>query len=204
MFGLFSSKKAPSPVHTPVEGDTPAPDAPPTPAPESVANTERITAAEPSPMIVSDTPMAMDGMVDGPPVLLPEDLPALIRSVPAQTLYEYTLFHLPNTSEPTLSALVAFFALLTPPPVLHCVRCHSAFTDVENNERACRVAHDDESAEVERVGVGRRGAGATFETRWGCCGKTVEGDGDQGPPDGWCYEGAHTVCCPRSRARLVF
>jgi hypothetical protein len=28
---------------------------------------------------------------------------------------------------------------------------------------------------------------------WGCCGKTVEGDGDMGPPDGWCYEGMHTV-----------
>lgn len=62
------------------------------------------------------------------------------------------------------------------------------------------VPHDDESALVERVGlttkkVGRRRAeGMEYETLWGCCGKLTEGNGDQGPPDGWCYEGKHTVC----------
>ncbi|KAG2066423.1 hypothetical protein BDR04DRAFT_1106737 [Suillus decipiens] len=34
---------------------------------------------------------------------------------------------------------------------------------------------------------------AAYETLWGCCGRTVEGTGDMGPPDGWCYEGRHTV-----------
>jgi len=36
---------------------------------------------------------------------------------------------------------------------------------------------------------------------WQCCGKTVEGDGDQGPPDGWCYEGKHTTDIKRARWR---
>lgn len=59
------------------------------------------------------------------------------------------------------------------------------------------MAHDDDAAEVERVGKGRLSlggeGGARYETLWGCCGRTVEGDGDMGPPDGWCYEGKHTV-----------
>ena len=85
----------------------------------------------------------------------------------------------------------------------HCVRCHKDFTDVENTDRSCLVPHDDESAEVERVGRSRKvGAaeGPVYETLWGCCGKTVEGDGDQGPPDGWCYEGKHTVCPALARS----
>ncbi len=53
------------------------------------------------------------------------------------------------------------------------------------------MPHDDESAIVDRI---RTGLGAEYETLWGCCGRTVDGDGDQGPPDGWCYEGKHTVC----------
>lgn len=60
---------------------------------------------------------------------------------------------------------------------------------MENDDRSCLIGHDDDSAEVERVG---RASGG-YETLWGCCGKTVEGDGDMGPPDGWCYEGKHTV-----------
>jgi hypothetical protein len=146
-------------------------------------------------MMIPETPI-------GQPILGVEDLPALLQSVPPQTLHAYTLSHLPNAPPHIASSLAIFYALLTPPPVLHCVRCHSSFTDVENSDRACRIAHDDESAEVERVGVGgarkRRAGGvisegATYETNWGCCGKTVEGDGGEGPPDGWCYEGAHTV-----------
>jgi hypothetical protein len=128
--------------------------------------------------------------------LHPDDLPYLIRSVPPQTLHAYTLSHLPNASPPVLAALATFFSVLTPPPTLHCVRCHSSFNEVQNDDRACRVAHDDESAEVARIAAGRRasGEGALYETLWACCGKTVEGDGSEGPPDGWCYEGAHTVC----------
>ncbi|KAJ7903491.1 hypothetical protein B0H14DRAFT_3851293 [Mycena olivaceomarginata] len=60
----------------------------------------------------------------------------------------------------------------------------------------CLVGHDDDSAEVERVGKG-----AGYETLWGCCGKTVDGDGDMGPPDGWCYEGMHTTDPKRARFR---
>jgi len=101
------------------------------------------------------------------------------------------------------------------------MRCHKDFVEVENDDRSCLVPHDDESAEVERVGInlnlsfvggdgkgGKRrgkgrtgGEGSTFETLWGCCGKVVEGDGDQGPPDGWCYEGKHTTDTKRARFR---
>ena len=41
-----------------------------------------------------------------------------------------------------------------------------------------------------------------YET-YGCCGKTVEGEGDLGPPDGWCYEGMHTVSQVKSIAYLA-
>ncbi|KAF4575357.1 hypothetical protein EYR40_004901 [Pleurotus pulmonarius] len=124
----------------------------------------------------------------------------LIRSVPAKTLYDYSLSRLrPSSPAPTadgslppqmLAGLTAFFSSLTPPPTLHCVRCHKFYMDVENDDRACRVSHDDDSAEVDR-----------HETLWECCGKTVEGDGDMGPPDGWCYEGMHTTDVKRARFR---
>lgn len=134
----------------------------------------------------------------------PTALHALIASVPAQTLHSYTLKHLssaPSSSIPfqtgttlpspqTLTILTQFFASLTPPPRLHCVRCHRNFFELENTDRSCTVAHDDDSAIVERI---RTGLGTEYETLWGCCEKTVEGDGDMGPPDGWCYEGKHTV-----------
>jgi len=135
----------------------------------------------------------------------------LVASVPAKTLHQYTLSKLraaanPSTSttsehhlpRATLAAVADFYADLHPPPKLHCVRCHKEYVEVENDDRSCTVAHDDESTFVERVGRGaRRGRGgedgSEYETLWQCCGKTVEGDGDQGPPDGWCYEGKHTV-----------
>jgi hypothetical protein len=121
----------------------------------------------------------------------PEALHALISTIPAKTLHAYVLAHLPTTSPDTLAALAAFFATLTPPPRLHCVRCHSDYTEIENTDRSCHVPHDDDSAYVERVGLGR--GTSEYETQYGCCGKTVEGEGDLGPPDGWCYEGMHTV-----------
>ncbi|KAL6309819.1 hypothetical protein BKA93DRAFT_723159 [Sparassis latifolia] len=137
-----------------------------------------------------------------------ESLSALIASIPAKTLHAYVLARLPAAPGPALPVLHAFFAHLAPPPRLHCVRCHKDYVDVENDDRSCLVAHDDESAEVERVGRtanrDRRPAGdpgSTYETLWGCCGKTVEGDGDQGPPDGWCYEGKHTTDAKRARFR---
>ena len=146
-----------------------------------------------------------------------------IASVPAKTLHQYALSKLraatnlstSSTSEhhlshETLAAVADFFADLHPPPKLHCVRCHRDYVEVENDDRGCTVAHDDESTFVERVGratrKGRGGEdGSEYETLWQCCGKTVEGDGDQGPPDGWCYQGKHTASCLRiTISSLVF
>lgn len=128
----------------------------------------------------------------------PEALTALVSAIPAQILHTYTLAQIPAAPQPVRDALAAFFATLTPPPRLHCVRCHKDYVEVENGDRSCLVPHDDESAEVERVGRSgherRTNEGTEYETLWGCCGKTTEGDGSQGPPDGWCYEGKHTVC----------
>ncbi|KAF9476732.1 hypothetical protein BDN70DRAFT_882045 [Pholiota conissans] len=181
------------------------------------------------PKDVKEESPAMQEIVPGPidtPSPTPEEvvvtdptsLHALIASVPAQTLHAYTLTrlnpssspvypllsHIPTavTTEPPtpqiLTALTAFFASLAPPPKLHCVRCHLGYFDLENTERSCRVAHDDDSAIVERVGL-KKGEGVGYETLWGCCGATVEGDGDT--PDGWCYEGAHTTDTKRARFR---
>jgi len=145
----------------------------------------------------------------------PQKLYHLIASIPPKTLHQYTLSKLraatnlstSSTSEhhmshATAAAIADFFVDLHPPPKLHCVRCHKEYVEVENDDRSCTVAHDDESTLVERVGRGtRRGRGgedgSEYETLWQCCGKTVEGDGDQGPPDGWCYEGKHTVTQPQ-------
>ncbi|KAH7909740.1 hypothetical protein BJ138DRAFT_1127452 [Hygrophoropsis aurantiaca] len=129
----------------------------------------------------------------------------------------------PPPSPPTMAKLTSFFSTLAPPPMVHCARCHADYFEVENAtaDRACRVPHDDESAIVERVGVsgarsrslnrtgrgnrgdgaGRDREGATYETLWECCGRTVDGDGDMGPPDGWCYEGRHTTDTRRARFR---
>ena len=130
-----------------------------------------------------------------PPPAIP-DLHALIQSIPAQTLHAYTLAHLapPHTpAPPALVHLAAFFAHLAPPPRLHCARCHKSFFDVENTDRSCLVPHDDDSAAVERVPQSRSREGLTYETLYACCARTVDGNGDMGPPDGWCYEGKHTV-----------
>ncbi|KAF8833904.1 hypothetical protein BDN67DRAFT_976349 [Paxillus ammoniavirescens] len=145
----------------------------------------------------------------------------LMLTIPPKTLHAYTLAHLQpqtplpssSTSSPefgphaerttpppspnTVAKLTTFFSTLAPPPLLHCVRCHGDFYAIENDEKdkACRVPHDDESALVERV------SGGGYETLWGCCGQTAEGDGSEGPPDGWCYEGRHTTDVKRARFR---
>ncbi|KIK81137.1 hypothetical protein PAXRUDRAFT_35962 [Paxillus rubicundulus Ve08.2h10] len=156
-----------------------------------------------------------------PPSSESKALYQLMLTIPPKTLHAYTLAHLqprtllPSRSTPspgfgshaerttpppspnTVAKLATFFSTLVPPPLLHCVRCHGDFYAIENDEKdkACRVAHDDESALVERV------SGGVYETLWGCCGQTAEGDGSEGPPDGWCYEGRHTTDVKRARFR---
>ncbi|KZT03344.1 uncharacterized protein LAESUDRAFT_789640, partial [Laetiporus sulphureus 93-53] len=95
---------------------------------------------------------------------------------------------------------MTFFAELVPSSWLHCVRCHKDYVEVKNDDRSCLVPHNDKSAEVEHIGRTARSGrlvidpGMIYKMLWGCYGKLTEGDGDQGPPDGWCYEGKHTVC----------
>lgn len=153
--------------------------------------------ALPPPVTPSPPPTTVDSKV----------LYELMLTIPPKTLHAYALAHLrPHTPQPTvltdapeshtpppspetISKLSRFFSTLAPPPLLHCVRCHDDFYAIENEEkdRACRVPHDDESALVSRI------PGGNYETLWGCCGQISAGDGGQGPPDGWCYEGRHTV-----------
>jgi hypothetical protein len=182
--------------------------------PSSPGNGIRGTIYRPmSPLQNSLSQLAVysDSESQSSPEQQPQQLYRLIASVPAKTLHQYALSKLraatiPSTStapenhlsHATLAAVADFFVDLHPPPKLHCVRCHKEYVEVENDARSCTVAHDDESTLVERVGRGtRRGRGgedgSEYETLWQCCGKTAEGDGDQGPPDGWCYEGKHTV-----------
>ncbi|KAL4076437.1 hypothetical protein J3A83DRAFT_4227416 [Scleroderma citrinum] len=167
---------------------------------------------------VEDPPVTPSPPPPPPIVADTKPLHNLMLTIPAKTLHAYTLAHLrpqsssvtsapagngAPTSDPdppspeTIGKLQKFFATLAPPPLLHCARCHSDFYDIENEEKdkACRVPHDDESALVSRI------PGAGYETLWGCCGQTAAGDGGEGPPDGWCYEGRHTTDMKRARFR---
>jgi len=117
----------------------------------------------------------------------PGALHSLITSIPAKTLHAYLLDNISAAPPDTLVALSSLFATLSPPPVLHCIRCHEDYTDVENGDRSCHVPHDNDSAEVEWVG--HKHGDSEYETY----GKMVEGEGDLGPSDDWCYEGTHTV-----------
>ncbi|KAJ7773312.1 hypothetical protein B0H16DRAFT_1305237 [Mycena metata] len=183
VFGLFARKPQP-------ESNKVQPDA-------------TIQLRTPSPSIVSGSSPRADErlppVTPSPPpddVLDPTALRALIQSIPPKIVHAYTLSHLPTASPQALAYLSSFFSALEAPPTLHCVRCHKGYFDVENTDRSCLVGHDDDSAEVERVGKG-----AGYETLYGCCNKTVEGAGDMGPPDGWCYEGMHTTDLKRARFR---
>ncbi|KAH9034787.1 hypothetical protein EDB84DRAFT_52707 [Lactarius hengduanensis] len=125
-------------------------------------------------------------------------LRALVSKIDAKTLRAYVLAHLPTAPPDTLAALASFFAALTPAPRLHCVRCHADYIEVENDDRSCHVPHDEDSRDVEWVGgIGRNGI--EYESHFSCCSKIVEGDED--PPDGWCYEGMHTTDVKRARFR---
>ncbi|KAG5642521.1 hypothetical protein DXG03_002594 [Asterophora parasitica] len=187
VFGLFSRKREP------VTDETSSPHLR-TPSPSVEPGTQASPTREP-PATPSPPPETSKST----------DLHALIQSIPPPTLHAYALSHLHPSSSAlhpeTLTHLSAFFAQLVPPPRLHCVRCHKDFFEVENTDRSCLVAHDDESAEVERVSAKAKGKSTLYETLWGCCGKSVEGDGDMGPPDGWCYEGKHTTDPKRARFR---
>lgn len=192
MFGIFSRKQqvAANLQSDAMVVDSEAPKQLRTPSPSEVASNGLGPAAKanigPTPGPDAPTPAI-------PPT--PEALHALVTSIPPKTLHAYVLAQIPACAPDTLAALAAFFATAKPPPLLHCVRCHADYTEVENGERSCRVPHDDDSAEIEWVG--RSGKyNSEYETYWDCCGKTVEGEGDLGPPDGWCYEGMHTVSRP--------
>ncbi|KAI0349788.1 hypothetical protein OH77DRAFT_1431745 [Trametes cingulata] len=125
-----------------------------------------------------------------PPQPTGASLTAHILPIPPKVLHVYVLARIPSRPEERLLALAGFFAELAPLPKLHCIRCDKDYIEVENDGRSCLVPHDDESAEVERVGAAKRAncvpgtVGAALETLWGGCGKIIEGDGDQGPPDG--------------------
>ena len=122
----------------------------------------------------------------------PEALLSLVTRIPPKTLHAYVLAHISDAPPDTLASLASFFSTLKPPPLLHCVRCHTDYREVDNDNRSCCVAHDDYGGNIEWIGgIGRNGS--EYETHYNCCGKTVEGEGDEGPPPGWCYEGMHTV-----------
>ena len=186
MFSFFSRKQQQPPA-IPNQSDAMVVDSVPqqlrTPSPSEAASNG----------LATNTLMASPSLDPPKPALppTPEALHALVSTIPAKTLHAYVLANIPIAPPDTLTALASFFATLTPPPRLHCVRCHADYTEIDNTDRSCHVPHDDDSAYVERVGMGR--GGSEYETQYGCCGKTVEGEGDLGPPDGWCYEGLHTV-----------
>jgi hypothetical protein len=188
VFGFFSRKESP----------LLAQDAPAVAGPSNESDQAQLRTPPSSVHDADDVPAQGPPNTPSPP---PESLEtraqnlfSLIQSIPAKILHAYTLSHLnvesrQSISPDQLSHVTSFFSDLAPPPKLHCVRCHKSYFEVENDDRSCLVAHDDESAEVERAAS----KGITFETLWGCCGRTTEGDGNMGPPDGWCYEGKHTV-----------
>ncbi|KAI9467384.1 hypothetical protein BJY52DRAFT_1111901 [Lactarius psammicola] len=201
MFSFFSRKQQQSPT-APNQSDAMIVDSVPqqlrTPSPSEAASNVGLGPAT----HMASTSHETTSNIDPPKPSLPptpEALHALVSTIPTKTLHAYVLAHLPTAPPDTLSALAAFFATLTPPPRLHCVRCHSDYTEIDNDDRSCHVPHDDDSAYVERVGIGR--GGSEYETQYGCCGKTVDGEGDLGPPDGWCYEGMHTTDVKRARFR---
>ncbi|PVG03695.1 hypothetical protein CPB86DRAFT_810749 [Serendipita vermifera] len=139
-----------------------------------------------------------------------QELKELIAQVPPKTLHSFMVERLdaqksgrkkkPSPKvykelEKDFPVLGSFFTGLVLPPKLHCVRCHTDYVEIENGPRSCVKEHDDDSARVIRSEAG------IHQTFWGCCGQTVDGDGDQGPPTGWCYEGLHTTNREEARYR---
>jgi len=207
VFGLFGkSKPAPPDVDKNASEHvhqlrTPSPSASVGTAPPQSPEMLPADATGPAKRARSMSPSKTVGF-NGEGVQLPpmnsDELLTLVKKVPPKILHEYVLKNLPHASLQEAAALTEFFSRLSPPPVLHCVRCHKNYVEVENTDLSCLVHHDDETAEVMHAGGSRK---TTYETLWGCCNKLVEGDGDQGPPDGFCYEGKHTTDLKRARFR---
>lgn len=106
------------------------------------------------------------------PVPTPEVLHVLVTTIPPKMLHtSYMLAHIPGCPPDTLAAL-ASFATLKPPPLLHCIRCHADYTEVENGD--CRAAACHTTTRAPRSS----GSAVAVATFWDCCGKTVEGEGD--------------------------
>jgi hypothetical protein len=108
-----------------------------------------------------------------PPPLTPAELLSRVKKVPPKTLHDYVIAHILDAPSEASQTLLSFFATLSPPPKIHCVRCHKDYAEVENTDRSCLVPHDDESAEVEHARDVNK-AGSKYETNYGCCGKWVE------------------------------
>ncbi|KZT29499.1 hypothetical protein NEOLEDRAFT_1175180 [Neolentinus lepideus HHB14362 ss-1] len=205
VFGLLFRNKSQVQIAEPppVQLRTPSPSEAASLAHGAHQESPHLPDAGTSSKIFSSSEVTEDAVVS--PEVDADALLSLVSAVPPKTLHAYTLKRLPTAELSIISSLHTFYADLTPPPLLHCVRCHRDYTEVENDDRSCLIAHDDDSAEVERVGPKGKGPSAAgnggYETLWGCCGRTVEGDGDMGPPDGWCYEGKHTADVKRARFR---
>lgn len=108
-----------------------------------------------------------------------DELKGLVQSCPPKSFHSALLSRLNGATPEQVASLSKLLEGLTPPPMLHCARCHQDYLEEENYDRICVIDHDDNSTEVRHN-----------ETFWGCCGASTEG---QEPPAGWCFEGKHTV-----------
>ncbi|KAG9041714.1 hypothetical protein FS837_011843 [Tulasnella sp. UAMH 9824] len=175
------------------------PDSTNTPQPEDETPRE-----SPAPSTVADSPSrpvkpsprrkprskSLVRPVTPPPAKSPEEialdeLKGLVQSCPPKSFHSALLARLNGATPEQVASLSKLLEGLTPPPMLHCARCHQDYLEEENYDRICVIDHDDNSTEVRHN-----------ETFWGCCGASTEG---QEPPAGWCFEGKHTN--DRSKAR---
>jgi hypothetical protein len=81
----------------------------------------------------------------------------------------------------------AFFATVKLPLLLHCVRCHANYTEVENGS-LLPMPHDNNSAEVEWVSCSTH-----YMRRTGVAVERLLSEGDLDLPDRWCYEASTLV-----------
>ena len=69
---------------------------------------------------------------------------------------------------------------------LHCVRCHSTYTENKNHPSACKINHNDEG-DSERTEIGYE----DMTTTVACCGASF--DSEEGPDTEYCFEAPHTT-----------